>query len=196
MEKIKCPYCGAEFYHDYVACPKCGKSLKENNKQLISKDVLESIDEEDAYDSWLQEFKEKEASECWIAIILGLLILGPVLAMLIYNFNKNAVGVLEQTLAYIFFTISTVSVIVFAVYECTHKETVVKKVECYTVLAAKYGSYNVLMCDGKVLDQQKVRAHRGHTNMRVLKGKLPNGKRIWAEFRPNIQIHLGDDKIL
>ena len=127
MEKIKCPYCGAEFYHDFVACPKCGKSLKENNKQLISEEVLESIHEEDTYDSWLQEFKEKEAGECLIAIILGLLILAPVLAMLIYNFNKNTFGILEQTLGYIFFTISTVGIIVYAVYECTHKENVVKK---------------------------------------------------------------------
>ena len=196
MEKIKCPHCGAEFYCDYVNCPNCGKPLKENNKQLVSKEVFKSNDKEDTYDSWIKDFEEKESSECIVAIIIGLLILCPILVMIIYNFNKYDAGIFEQILTYVFFSTVTVGLIILVVYECSHKVTVVKKVDCYTVLAAKYGSYNVLVCDGKVLDQQKVLARSGYTNMRVLKGKLPDGRHVWAEFRPNIQIHLGEDRVL
>ena len=196
MEKIKCPYCGAEFYHDYVTCPKCGKPLKENNKQPISKEVCNPNDDESLCESWLEKWKEKGHEGCWIALIAMFLIMVPILIMIIYSFNKYGADTISQIVIYLLLSFIIVGLIVFVCYETMHYEKVVKHVEGYTILAARYGDYIVLICNGKTLDSQKIYSNRYRTNLRTLKGKLPNGMNIWAEFAYKIEIHIGENKVL
>ena len=94
-----------------------------------------------------------------------------------------------------FFSVLFLIMIICLFGEFTGKKFVVKKVDGYTIMAAKYGRQNYLIVDGVVLDKQHYHASRGYSNMRALTGSLPNGKNVWVEFRPSIVIHVGNDKI-
>lgn len=188
MEKIKCPYCGAEFFYDYTVCPYCGQTLKEGDKELVSKEVFQSNIDELPCDDWVAKWKSKQLGENYFFSFILVALLASIFAPVAFSIHSIDGDYTFEIVCDLIMGIFCLAGGFFVVRELTKKRFVVRKIDGFTVLAAKYGHHNFLVCDNKVLDDQKYFAHRGGSTMHSLQGRLPNGKLLLAEFYPEIRI--------
>ena len=188
MEKNKCPYCGAEFFYDYTVCPYCGESLKEDNKQLVSQETFKSNIDEKPCDDWVGKWKSKQLGENYFFSFILVALLASIFAVGVFSIHSIDGGYTLEIVSDLIIGITCLACSFFVVRVLTKKRFAVRKIDGFTVLAAKYGHHNFLVCDNKVLDDQKYFTHRGGSDMHSLQGRLPNGQLLLAEFYPEIRI--------
>ena len=198
MELITCPYCGALLEKECERCPYCGQQLETKSEGTKPIEHSVTTTQNNKNNEWIQKWKNKQFGEHFVfPVILTTLILGLMIFM-IWNFMdefgyKGPDGILWVVIIMCSLIFLVLVIAVFG--EFTSRKFVVKKVDGFTILAAKYGRHNFLVVDDKVLDDQHYDATRYWSNMRVLTANLPNGKHVWVEFRPEIVIHIGNDRV-
>ncbi|MBO7615211.1 MAG: hypothetical protein J6T15_05890 [Bacilli bacterium] len=188
MEKNKCPYCGAEFFYDYTVCPYCGESLKEDNKQLVSQEAFKSNIDEMPCDDWVEQWKSKQLRENYLISAIYIIYFVAFFAGVSLSILFDGVDSALEIIGVILIGLFTVGGIAIVWREETKKKFAVKIIDGFTILAAKYGRHHFLVCNNKVLDEQKYLTIRGRNRSYALQGSLPNGEKVLAEFYPEIRI--------
>ncbi|MBO7615210.1 MAG: hypothetical protein J6T15_05885 [Bacilli bacterium] len=205
MEDFVCPYCGALLVDEHEECPYCGRVLKEKNEQPKSGDYFDPTIRGNKSDEWILKWKNKQIPHnTELAIGTGIIFSVIIIVMIVTTIasihgDGNYLGrdfVKAQISLCIIFSIVFAVIGLVLIFEITRKKFYQAKVDGFNILVAQYGNFNFLVCDDVVLDEQKYVSNRFYSDLRTLKGTLPNGKNIWVEFRPGIKIHVGKDRVL
>ena len=198
MDTIKCPKCGAELDGNYSFCPFCGSSLEESNEN----DDLDVVINTCKDIEWVNTWKRKASKHNFITCLLY-----SVFSLLIVTFGgyhlikkiQDCIDVGVSSGLVVLMIIGTVLLIGGFIFvpilmwiKLLKPKTLEKNIEGYTVLVCQAYNVDYLICDGNILDSKNYYAQRDIYERNILKGRLPNGTKIWAEFEPTIIIHVGE----
>ena len=205
MEDFVCPYCGALLGDEYEECPYCGRVLKEKNEQPKSGAYFDPTIRGNKSDEWILKWKKRQIKHNRDVSIASSLIFGVIILICILRtiFSIAADGeffgkgyVRAEVSLCVIFSLGFAFLGTVIVLCVTRKKFYQAKVDGFNILVAQYGNFNFLVCDDVVLDEQKYVNNRFYSDLRTLKGTLPNGKNIWVEFSPGVKIHVGKDRVL
>lgn len=204
MSLIKCENCGTQFDDSFDCCPFCGASCKKesnsNNNETLEDDSLNTYKDREWINKWRQKVVANNAK---FGIPFSILAIVCLVCMTI-GFSKAIKEGIEVDLS-LWFIVPMIILFAFICFlfllipigyvkNMFKPKIMEQNIDGYIVLVCESVHYNYLVYDGIVLDWQHYYAGRHGDNIRVLKGNLPNGIKLWVEFKPETVLHAGDNR--
>ena len=180
MEKIKCPFCGAEMDSNMKYCPFCGKKIEKQNTENHKKENEVFVGPPPKNPSWVYKWKIKPII---LRIVFGVLFaLFFALAFKYVSDELKASSGYESHTASTFFIIAASLFFLLFIDSLLRCRVTTKNIDGYNVVVACGFFHRLIIEDEVVVWRLNVSTRMifsNHTSEMI--GYLPNRKKVWAD---------------
>ena len=183
MEKIKCPFCGAEMDSNMKYCPFCGKKIEKQNTENHKKENEVFVGPPPKKFSWVTKWRIKPI--IW-RIVFGVLF--ALFFALAFKYVSEELKELKASSGYeshtdsTFFIIAATTFFVLFIDSLLRCRVTTKNIDGYNVVVACGYFHRLIIEDEVVVWRLNVSTRMifsNHTEEMI--GYLPNRKKVWAD---------------